>query len=308
MKKIFTTIVLASLYFLSACSFVSEVITPSAVPVSESTFTPIPAQTLLPESLSTLTPTPVVWPTDFSPVLYGGNVYGTPFFLLLGGVSREVWLAPEMSVARYAGEATYSLHSLTQHDKYFLWGKSPEFIPTCQGYSIGTDAGLEESGFVAVFDGWTTTKRDVTELSADGEYYQQAVLDWLEAEGVASPQLGVMHTFRVDLEGDGVDEIFISAARLDDSQHTTKAGDYSIILMRKVAGNDVVTIPVVADIYRSKDLEITYPRTYTLANFIDLNQDGSLEVVLEIRQWEKFGATVYQIDGDDVIQTLRADC
>jgi len=76
--------------------------------------------------------------------------------------------------------------------------------------------------------------------------------------------------------------------------------------MRKVVGNDAVTIPIVGDVYHSQEPEITYPLTYSLANFIDLNQDGNLEVVVDIRKWEKFGAIIYQIDGQDVIQSLGA--
>ena len=248
-------------------------------------------------------------PTDFSPVLYGGKLYDTPpFFLLLGGVSRDAWLTPDESVERFSGEVTYSLHNMEYEDKYFLWGKTPEFQRTCESYTVGTDAGLDEAGFVAVVDGWDVTKSAVDELSEDGEFYQQAVIDWLTDEGVDAPQLGDLQIFRVDIEGDGSDEIFISATHLDESQHMTKAGDYSIVLMRKVTGNDVITKLVVGEVYDSKELELTYPRTYSLANFIDLNQDGTLEVVVDIQQWEGFGAIVFQIDGQDVVQSLRAEC
>ena len=247
-------------------------------------------------------------PTDFSPVLYGKKYDANTFFLLLGGVSRHVWLAPDVSVARFAGEATYGIHTVEIVDKYFFWGKAPEFAPTCRSYLIGTDIDVNETGMVATLDGWDVTKHAVTELSANGQFYQQVVLDWLASEGVSAPQIGFMQIFRVDIEGDGTDEIFISATHLDESQHTTKAGDYSIILMRKVAGNDAVTKFIVGDVYDSQDLEITYPRTYSLGNFIDLNQDGILEVVVDIQQWEGFGAIVYQVDDQEVIQTLRAEC
>lgn len=251
---------------------------------------------------------PIEKPTDFSPVLYGGKVYQTTFFLLLGGVGKETWLAPDISVSRFSGEVTYSLHSFAQEAKYFLWGKAPEFSPTCRAYFINTDAALDEPGFVGVVDGWTVTKRPATELSADGEFYQQVVIDWLREEGFSDPVVDSFHVYRVDLEGDGTDEIFISAAHLDDSQHTTKAGDYSIVLMRQVVGNEAVTKLVVGDVYRSQDLEMTYPRSYSLANFIDLNQDGILEVVVEFQKWEGFGASVFQIDDGDVIQALSAEC
>jgi hypothetical protein len=247
-------------------------------------------------------------PTDFSPVLYGGKVYQTTFFLLLGGVNRETWIAPEMSVARFSGEVTYSLHSLTQEAKYFVWGKTPEFSPTCKVYSVGTDAMLDEGGFVGVVDGWWITKRPVTQLPDGDGFYQQAVIDWLKAEGISMPQVDSIHVYRVDIEGDGTDEVFISATHLDDSQHTTKVGDYSIVLLRQVVGNDAVTRLVVGDVYRSQEPEITYPRTYSLTNFIDLNQDGRLEAVVETQKWEGFGARVFQIDGEDVIQTLSGEC
>ena len=269
------------------------------------TFTPPALPTFPPPSF---TPPALDKPTDYSPVLYGGKVYQSTFFLLLGGVSSDVWLAPEVSVSRFSGEATYSLHSMEYKDKYFLWGKSPEFSPVCQTYSIGTDASLEENGFVATLDGWAVTKREVTELSAGMEVYQRAVIDWLKAEGVDSPPIDSLRIFRVDLEGDGTDEVFIQATHLDESQHTTRLGDYSILLMRKAVGNDVLTTQIVGDVYHSREPEITYPRTYSIANFIDLNQDGVLEVVVELRGWEQFGAIVFQIDDGDVIQTLRAEC
>jgi hypothetical protein len=247
-------------------------------------------------------------PTDFSPVLYGGKVYDSEFFFLLGGASPEGWISPEESVSRFSGEVTYSLSSMTQEAKYFLWGQSPQTSPTCKAYTVRSEAGLNEAGFVGVVDGWAITKRPVDELSPDSEVYRQALTDWLTEQGVSDPQLEVVHIYRVDLEGDGSDEIFISATHLDESQHTTKAGDYSIVLMRKVNGNDVVTKLVVGDVYKSKDLEITYPNTYSLANFIDLNQDGVLEVMVASTRWEGLGASLYEVNGENVEQVLEAGC
>jgi hypothetical protein len=323
MKAIKYLLICVFVFNLTACSqrpvITFEVFTPT-IPITptppvgaditlESPTPFVENQTELPTFLP---PTPVPGivekPTDFSPVLYGQKYDANTFFLLLGGVSKDAWLAPGISVERFAGKATYALHTFKNVNQYFFWGTLPEIRPTCRAYTIGTDIDVYEPGMVATLDGWGVTKGAVTELSADGQFYQQTVLDWLTAEGVTEPQLGTLQVFRVDVEGDGTDEIFISATHLDDSQHTTKAGDYSIVLMRKVAGNDAMTIPLVADFYISKELEITYPRTYFLANFIDLNQDGILEVVVGIQKWEGFGAVVYQIDEQNVTEALRAEC
>jgi hypothetical protein len=285
---------------------------PSATPTPLfSTFPTAILPTDTPASLES-TPLPTTSgekPTDFSPVLYGGKFNQATSFLLLGGVSKDGWLSPEESVARFAGEVTYSLNTMDIANKYFLWGKTPEFFPTCKAYAVRSDADPGENGLVAVLDGWRVTKYPVTELSStQDQIYHQAVLDWLKGQGVANPQSGVVHIFKVDLENDGVDEVFLSATHLDESQHTTKTGDYSVILMRKLVGNDVTTTLVVGDLYNSQVEEITYPNTYSLANFIDLNQDGVLEIVVDVKKWEKFGAIIYQVDSQNVQEVLRTIC
>lgn len=313
-------IALVLLLTLSACVqkpvFNIEVEQPVSVAGPTASPTPLPIATEISlasptpgvDFLPIASPTPVVWPRDFSPVLYGGNRYGMSVFLLLGGVSTGEWLPPDASVIRYGGEATYGLHTLTQISKYFIWGRVPQFSPTCGGYFIHTDPGLDEPGLVGLVDGWNVTKREVVELSADSQLYQQAVIEFLTGMGVTALAPDTLQVFRVDIEGDGVDEVFISATHLDDSQHTTQAGDYSIVVMRRVIGNDATTTLVVGDHYNSQQPELTYPRTYSLANFMDLNEDGVLEVVVDIQKWEGFGASVFQVSGQEVTPGLSAVC
>lgn len=63
-------------------------------------FTPAtPDQSILPTFSF---PPTMEQPTDFSPVLYGGTVHQSTIFLLLGGVGRETWLAPDISVSRFS--------------------------------------------------------------------------------------------------------------------------------------------------------------------------------------------------------------
>ena len=298
---------------LFACSqrpvFTVEVFkspTPSPRPVASA----VPTITLTAPAIlmSISSPTTPGMPSDFSPILYGKKYDANTFFLLLGGIQGELWLSPDLAAAQFVHipSSGYDVFTLAQ-TKYQVDGYAPFFSHPSQDYTVRTDVTLDEPGMVAVARNWPTLQRPVHELAPDHEIYRQAVLDWLTAEGVMAPQLGSLRVFRVDIEGDGVDEIFISATHLDESQHTTKSGDYSIILMRKVTGNDTITQTIVGDIYRSQGLEITYPRTYTPAKFIDLNRDGRLEVVVDIQRWEGMGALVYQIDGQSVIESLRVE-
>ncbi len=297
------------LFGLSSCAVSTA--EPVAV-TSAPTAAPLPTFTLVAPTAAVLaTSTPIAsvkaLPDDFTPVLYGEKYDANTFFFVLGGVRGGVWLAPETTADQLAAQAgDYDIYTLAE-GPVEVRGQAPQFSPANRLYTIGTDVQLDKPGMVAVRRGWPVLQRPVQELDSANELYRQAVQEWLLAAGVAASDPGNLHIYRVDLEGDGADEIFISATRLDDSQHTTRAGDYSLVLMRKVIGNEALTVPVVGDIYGSQQPEITFPRAYSLANFIDLNRDGVLEVVVDIQQWEGDGAIVYQVDGQDIIETWRVE-
>lgn len=243
---------------------------------------------------------------DFSPILYAKKYDANTFFSLLGGVQRDEWLASDQAFARFAGAREYDVYSFAG-GKALIHGHAPELSRISGRYFISTDVTLYEYGMVGVAQGWQVTQRTAEELPSENEFYSQVVKDWLTQAGVANPQIGTIQIFRTDLEGDGTDEIFINATRVQ-SQHTVQAGDHSIVLMRKVVGNEAVTIPVLADMYASVGYGNPFPCTYFIGNFIDLNRDGVLEVVVEYERWEGFGAAVYQVDGENVEEVLGASC
>ena len=272
----------------------------TATPGSQSAPSVTESPALVSTALPEFTPADTVLPADFSPILYGEKYDANTFFFLLGGVQAGRWLTPEQAAAYLKGTAEYDIYT-SAGGKFQILGYAPESTPIHPGQTfIGTDTTVDENGMVGVAHGWTVRLGQAEELSADIGVYRQVVLDWLKSEGLTDPQLGILHIYRIDLEADGVDEIFITASHLDDSQHTTSPGDYSIVLMRKVVGNEAVTLPLIADIYRSKDAVITYPSIYSLSKFIDLNQDGTLEVVVDFQQWEGNGALIYAITGQEI--------
>jgi hypothetical protein len=264
-------------------------------------FPPSPTSAPILNPAATIDSEKALMSPDFSPILYGRKYDASTFFTLLGGVQAGKWLTPEEASAQFSGDWDYDVHTLAS-GSFQVHAFAPEFSPVNQGYFLGTNANLDEIGMVGVLHGWPVQKRDVRALSPDSENYRRIVLDWLKNRGIAAPQLKRLSIFRVDLEGDGTDEIFISATNLDESQHGANSGDYSIILLRKVVENDAMTLSLMGDVYLAPTAPGDFPRTYSLANFIDLNQDGILEVVVDFQRWEGDGALVYQIDGQEIIQ------
>lgn len=287
---------------LTSCNF------PSLEPATETPLTLLPIP-VTPETVTESPPTgepPAPQIADFSPVIYRNDPQITSF-ILLGGVDRDAWYSSEATVSRLPGRLSYDVYGMTG-GAYSTSGEG-ETDRLCNAHFIIPETVIDDSGLVGALQGWQVTRRNVEELDSEGGFYRQVVTDWLASEGVPAPQIDSMQVFRVDIEGDGVDEVFIGAHHfVDGSGHMTQAGDYSVVLMRKVNGNDVVTLAITGKIYTSAQPELTFPFTYSFSNFIDLNQDGILEVVVDLKRWEGLGASVYQINGQEIVQVLSAVC
>ena len=272
--------------------------TPTLVP----SLTPLP--TLSPAGIppfATFTPYPLSEGT-FTPVLYGGGS-----FLLLGGIKKgDGWISGVQAAQYMFNETDYDF--VNPKGSIQIRGSALEFDPTCGNHFMPSSVVLPEP-MVGVARGWITEKRGTTDLSTDDPAYIQAVTEWFQSQGNSPAEIHITRILQVDMEGDGVNEILLSASYFTEKfAFLTETGDYSIVLMRKVTGNTVVTVPLVKEYYVSTDpeLEMSYPNTYTLAEAVDLNGDGTLEVVVDVRRWEGWGAIVYRVDGQNVREVLRA--
>lgn len=275
--------------------------TETALAVASSTPTPLPLPTSDFSATATLPP-PVFEEGSFSPVFYGSSS-----FLLLGGVRQDQgWVAAENAFAYVNNEAEYDFFNPRGSIK--LRGSMLEFSPTCKQYFMRSAVVLPES-MVGVAGGWVTGKRETRDLSPNDSAYMQAVTEWFQSKGTPAGKIHITRILQTDIEGDGVNEVLLSATYFkDESGHMTETGDYSVVLMRKVSGNQVLTIPLISEYYVSSAPELSYPKTYTLAEAIDLNQDGNLEVVVDVSRWEGAGAIVFRVDGQNVREVLRAIC
>jgi hypothetical protein len=123
--------------------------------------------------------------------------------------------------------------------------------------------------------------------------------------------LGIKNILLVDLEGDSVDEVILVATNISDSMgdlHMAGAGKYSVVLMRKVIGAQVYTVPLVADIYYNTPPLMNYPIIYDVDHIYDLNGDGKLEIILSGQWWEGGGLFVHEVHGLNVPRVLDLHC
>lgn len=289
---------------LSPTPWVAGTDTALAVSSASPTSPPIPTFTPAALPFPTFTPFPLPKGT-FTPVFYG-----TGPFLLLGGVKKDHgWLTGVQAAQFISSLVNYDFFSPNESTQ--VQGNSLEFSPTCGNHYMNSSVVMPEP-MVGVASGWISEKRVTRDLSTDDPAYMQAVTEWFQSQGNAPTEIHITRILQADIEGDGVNEVLLSASYFKNESFTflTETGDYSVVLMRKMIGNSVLTVPLVKEYYVSSvpEVEISYPYTYTLVEAVDLNGDGTLEVIVDVRRWEGGGAIVYRVDGQNVREVLRVIC
>lgn len=142
-------------------------------------------------------------------------------------------------------------------------------------------------------------------------HYVQAVREFLESRGLRKPEVKITQTIRVDLEGDGEEEVLISAtnyaAAADPIPSSAPAGSYSVVLLRRVVNGKVVTQMIEGEFYPQAK-EFNAPSAYRVAAVLDLNGDGVLEVVIEGAYYEGAWMAIYVCTPRQIKKVLSAGC
>jgi len=281
----------------------------------------LPTMTSMPEPVS---PTPVVATTS-APVVLTSTVAPTveagtderPFsviiarlvpgpFRLLGGTKEGEWLGPEVVAPLMADDETYQIFGMDGPGGSAK-GKPPVFEEFCRSYRVETDSYPLGGPAVGVTGNIDVTPRLAQEIPLDTAIYVDVLRDWLVGKGFPEPVVEISQILRVDIEGDGTDEVLISASHfVEPTGHDVEFGDYSLLLLRKVVGGSVETIPIVADYYY--DAAMQFPLTYALTFPADLDDDGVLEILVGVERWEGSGIIGFEFDGANAIPIFEFLC
>lgn len=232
---------------------------------------------------------------------------GPNSFYMVGGSQNGHWLSGEDMAAFLAANQAYNLYSAFGFEGE-QQAESLVFEPICDDHFVSFNPLTNPQSVVGVTGDWPVLPRTPQTLPTDTEVYLKAVADWLIEQAPSQPIVVIDKIWRVDIEGDGTDEVFISATRFaEPSGHNVEPRDYSVVLMRTVIGNEVVTVELVGDYY-AEVVENQFPLTYSLDFIGDLNADGRLEVVVGVSRWEGSGAIVFEINRAEVQKIFSVGC
>lgn len=223
---------------------------------------------------------------------------------MLGGVASGRWLEAEKIAPMLRGGERYRVYKLTGPAGEATGTKPKAGDPCTDCQEVEFSPKVEEG--IAVAGNWNAMPRVPQALSTNDSTYRQVVARLLGQHGIARPKINITRLLRVDLEGDGTDEILISATYLAGGLNRrdgpmairVKPGDYSVVILRKVVGGKVRDIVLGGEFY-SKPSDAT-ANQYEVVGVLDLNGDGKMEVVVSIDYYEGSSSTVFRINGTRV--------
>ena len=160
---------------------------------------------------------------------------------------------------------------------------------------------------LAVGGGRAKLNRPWKRQPATNPLYRKAVADSLRQAGLKSVSSArVTQNIRVDLNGDGADEVLLCARSRDAMGRITQAvpGDYTFAGIRFVAKSGVKMLPLERHVHNGtwKPGAITF--RYAFLPCTDLDGDGRMEIALYESYHEGDSITVYTFNGAAVKRVL----
>lgn len=224
---------------------------------------------------------------------------------LLGSFRNGTWTDALKTMPLVKAGETFRLYSLTKQVGTGIIGqpKAPEY-PCDEMVEVNVSPLPEGEGeIIGVNGSWNAQPRLPKIQSTEQQQYRAVVSSYLKGVGINSPQVKIFQLLRVDLDGDGTDEVLISANSKEDplSSNFMGKGDFSLVLLRRVARGKAQTIPIVSEIELKNHADPIQTGKWfhkeTVAAILDLNGDGMMEIITAFQSIRDGGKSVYEVKG-----------
>lgn len=239
---------------------------------------------------------------------------------LFGATADGKWIKSDEAAKAISDERTYKIYGLTQSLGEAKGGKpKPAEEEVCSDVLTVSLSPNPDKGAIALAAPWNALPRKVQILDATQQVYVEAARDFLKTKGIDKPKVKIESILRVDLDGDGEEEVLISATNYFEKDEgapmRSPAGSYSMVLLRRLVAGKAETQLVEGEFYSKAyqngtddDASFNAPNVYKVIAVLDLDGDGKMEVVVASQYYEGGATTIYRCDPKKIESLLSVAC
>jgi hypothetical protein len=236
---------------------------------------------------------------------------------LIGGVENGKFLDARTTAAKLADEQNYTLYLPNGKTEALNLKKPTAAQDICEDFYSFENIDPEnrfEKGGIGLGEGfrWNPYRRVSKPIDLNNAEYKKIVNDFLRTKRIRQPVSKLEQAFRIDLDGDGREEVILTASRIIpyNSQRVIKSYDaFSIILIRRIVNGKPQTTMLEGEFQPKLTVDYDGYR-HSVSSIADLNGDGRMEIVLYSAYYEGSNVSVVEMVGNkfEPVQNLSAGC
>lgn len=237
-----------------------------------------------------------------------------PFRYVLGGYAKGQWHSSVQAggAIQKNKNTKFRVFTLKGEVAPLTASKAAPELDVCPDVWLANVKWKGDKRAIAVSAPWDSLPRKVQASPTNDEALAKAALDLLAGKGIRATAARITQHFRVDLDGDGTEEVLFAATRYAETEKSgdvpmeIQDGDYSFIALGRVLDGKLTLQLLEANFFPKSIVDA--PIVRDIGGVLDLDGDGGLEVILHGMYYEGGGTTVWSFRKGKAERVLQLDC